>query len=961
MIGNLKFYSEFSLEYGSIKIKELLKYCKKNNYSYLCITDRFNISGSYQFFKNLSNNNVKPLLGCELYVKINFNKIKTLGNITVIAKNLKGYKEICKIISTKEVQLKKIINIKKVLKFKNIYILSGGYGGIYTNLNKKFCFLLTKILKKINKNFFIEIQRFNKKSFIESKFLISVSKKTKVNLVATHPIRYLRKNDYFSHFYKYCILKKIFLNNKKRYKNNFFISSKKIINNFKDITISLKNSFLISKKCSFDFNKKNNNFFLKKKYKKNFFLLLKKKLKKIIYNFKKKKKKIYKKRLLYEYKIIKEKKFIDYFIIVSDFVKWAKINDIQVGPGRGSCSSSLVSYLLRITEVDPIKNDLIFERFLNKKKNSLPDFDIDFCKKKRKYVIDYIKKKYSIKKVANLVTFGRFSLKNSIKDSGRILGYNFSYLNKLSNKINFKKKYKSFKEILFDLDIKKKYKNDKKFIKILKISLKIDGYLRNIGVHSGGIIITNKYYYNYFPVYYLKKEKTIVSQFNKYDIEDMGFLKFDILGLNTLTILKNILNDLKIKFSFLKLNLKDNKTFNLIKKGNTTGVFQLESKSLKYYLKIIKPNNFFEVVNIISLYRPGPMYLIKDYCRNKYKKNNLKETRGIIIFQEQLIKIIEKNFNINTNEADIFRTALSKGNNKEILKIKKKIKNKYKKNKIVLKNKLKIFKYVKKFSGYCFNKAHAVSYSILTFSMAFLKANFKESFFISNFNFSFNNKKKLKNLYIDCIKNNIFFYPPDINYSKKYFYKYCIFNKTKIISGFLFIKGIGINAIKEIIKKRKKGYFMSFSNFLYRVKKNIINSRIIKNLIYSGCFDNFNKRSELIIQLKDYFSNNINQIKINEKKKKIKINIFIKEKKNIYFYFSDFKRNLKIKKNRKEKNIFIGILKKIKTGKKVENNYFKIIFLNNNEKIKNKIIFFSFIKILSYKSKIFLKKIYFLK
>ncbi|MGX7577276.1 DNA polymerase III subunit alpha [Candidatus Vidania fulgoroideorum] len=928
----IKIYSEFSLQNGSVKIKKIKKICIKKKYKYCLLNDIFNISGAYRFYNSLKSKQIKPILGCEILCKIK----NVFGNITIICKNYLGYKEICKLISKKTVYKKKYLSLNSILKLKNIYILSGGLNGIYTSIikNTKLCNKLTKLLNK-NNNFYIEIQRFNKKSFTESNILINLSKQTNVPIVYTHPVRYLKKKDIQLHLYKYCILTKIFLVKKnniiKKFKNNYFLSKKHIDKKFSDIKKLSKNNYII-KNCNFNF-KKAQNFCFKKKS--NIFIKLKKKLNKITRFFKKKQKKTYKKRLIKEFKVIKKKKFLDFFLIVKDFVTWAKQKKIQVGPGRGSCSSSLVSYLLNITEIDPIRHNLIFERFLNKKKKSLPDFDIDFCKVDRKKVLKYVKAKYK-KRIFNLVTFGKFSFKNSIKDSGRILGYSFGYLNKISKDISFNKK-KKLKDILRDKKIKQKYHNDNRFVKIIKISLNLDGYLRNIGTHAGGVVITKKKFYNYFPIYYVNKLK--ITQFDKYDIETMGFLKFDFLGLNTLTIMKDITKKINIKFSFLKLNFSDKKTFNLLKTGNTTGVFQLENNNLKRYLKILKPASFNDLVNIISLYRPGPMDLIKTYCENKKLKKTsinkiLKETRGVIIFQEQLIKIIKTKFNLNLNDSDIFRTILSKGNKKQINKFKKKIiKNNNKKNK-------KLFNYIKKYSGYSFNKAHAVSYSTLTFAMCWLKANYINFFFISNFKFSFNNKKKIKNLYLDCIKNNIIFYPPDINNSEIYFKTYNILGSSRFIKGFLFINGVGKNAVKQILTERKNGIFLNFIDFLFRIKKRIVNSRVVKNLIYSGCFDNIEKnRFNLIDKLNSYnkkkIKNNkqINLFKNNFKIKKF--NIFLKEKKTIYYFYSDIKRFTVFKKT--SKNFFIGIYKKKFKFIIVENSFInKKFFFINNVKNKNK-------------------------
>ncbi|WP_458659155.1 DNA polymerase III subunit alpha [Candidatus Vidania fulgoroideorum] len=936
MFGNLKFYSEYSLEYGSFKIIDFFKLCKKKKYDFACLTDVFNLSGSLEFIELAKKNKIKPIIGCEVFIENKISSIIFSGKVTLIAKNELGFKKICKIISYK----KRKIKFHDIID-NNLIILSGGYNGLYTNIlkNRNSINIITKIIKKnLNNNFYIEIQRFNKNSYRESLKLIKISRKFNIPLVATHPIRFLKKSDFKLFKYKYCIIKKEYLVKKKLkiYKNNYFLSKKKFINKFNDILSSIKNSENIANQCFFEFDKKRKRLFINDK--KNF-------SKYVLSEFKKKKftNSIYKKRIYYEIKIIKKMGFIEYFLIVSDFIKWAKKKDIQIGPGRGSSASSLVSFVLGITSVDPLKYNLFFERFLNKKKNSLPDFDIDVCKKNRYKLIDYIKKKYGNKKVFNIVTFGKFSFKNSIKDSGRILGYNFSYLNKISNSIYFEKKYNNLSDIINkNLFLKKYYIKDKKFKKILKISLKLDGFIRNIGVHAGGIIITNKIFYNFFPIYYLKKEKKFICQFNKNNIENLGFIKFDILGLNTLTILKDMTKRININFTYETLDLKNKITFDLIKKGNTTGVFQLENYNLKKYLRIIKPYDFKEIVNIISLYRPGPICMINEYCENKISfnfnkktKEILKSTRGFLIFQEQLLELMTKNFGLNLNEADIFRTYLSKNNKKKIKIIKKRILNI--KNKRKIKKLILIFNYLKKFSGYSFNKAHAVSYSFLTYSMAWFKAHYKSVFYLSNFNFCYNNRKKLKKLYSDSIINKIFFKNPDINISDKYF----IFFENYIISGLLFIKGIGKKAINSITSVRSKKKFISFMDFYFRVDKSIVNKRIIKNLIISGCFDSICKnRSKLLFELEFFNKNNFyysnifnNQLTVVKKKIKYKlnnINVYKNEKLLLGYFFSNIfkkynKKILILRKNlNKQIKSFYGMY-----FKKQKINNFYIIKLEN--------------------------------
>ncbi|XAO72596.1 MAG: DNA polymerase III subunit alpha [Candidatus Vidania fulgoroideorum] len=970
---NLKFYSEFSLTKGIIKSKKLIKLSKKL-FKSLCLMDHNTISGAIDFFENSKKYKIKPILGCEIKTKNKFLNRKITGNLSIIVKNKNGYKQLCKLIKKKEK------NLKKIIKNKDIIILSGGFNGIYTKIinNYKLIYYLTKKIKQKNKNFYIEIQRFNKNSIKETKKLIKLSKETNTKLVATHPIRFIKKKDFEIFKARNCILEKKNIYEKtymKKYKNNFLINFKK---NFKDIKESITNANKIANKCKFKFNKKiKTNIFNKKKREK-----FKKELKIIFKKFNKnkikKKKKIlkYKKRFKKELKIINDMNYIDYFIIVKELTKWANKNNILYGPGRGSCASSLISYILKITKIDPIKYKLYFERFLNINKKSMPDFDIDFCKKKRKQIIKHLKKKYGNSKVTKIITFGKFSIRNSIKDSGRIIGINYKYVNKISEKINKiiknknNKKITNIKEIIKIKTFKKKYIKNKNFRKLINIAIKIDGYIRNYGIHAGGIIITKKKYINYFPSIKIKKEN--VSQFNKISSEKLGFIKIDILGLNTLTVISDILKKSKANINFNKINTKNKKVFELIRKGNNICIFQLENDNLNYYIKKIKPNCFNDIINIISLYRPGPINLINEYCKNNYENkflnkksiNILKETRGIIIFQEQLIKLLKINTKYNINEADLLRTKLLKNNKKEINKIKKEF---YKKCKNKTKYKKELFNIIKEFSGYSFNKAHAVSYAYITFIMAWLKSYFKCKFFISNLNFFYRNRKKLENIYSNCFNNKIYISKPNINKNKTNF-EYI--NKKKIEFGMISIKSIGKKAIKHIIKIRKRKRFENLIDFCKRTKRKIINKKNIIILIYCGFFEkiegcrkNTIKKFKKIVKnefiTKKEFKNQktfkyINILKKEEKNKENTIKNIKIEKKYLGFIIKNMK-NLKIKKNFKNKGIQIGFKKFNKKyyKLKIEKEYIKKQFyLINKKKIikKKELLLFNY-KNKKYKNK----------
>ncbi|WDI79408.1 PHP domain-containing protein [Candidatus Vidania fulgoroideae] len=869
MFCNLKFYSEYSLDSGILKIKEILENLKADKQKCICITDKNNISSSIKSNELSKKYNIKNIIGTEIYIYDKKNSI--FGNITILVKNEKGYNNICNIInkSWENFSLfeKKFVNLKFIQKNQEgLIFFSGGeksfskgifFENDFSKLYKR-CKTIFKFIKK--KNFLIEIQRFNKGTIIESEKLINISYKKKIPLIATNPNFFFNKKERFAYETKICIKKKIKYKNinRNKYKYHKFLTKKKASRIFKDVPSALINTTSIEKKCSFNYEKKNR---YPKFYKKNSYKILKKKLSKI--SKKKKLNKKYLKTLKHEINIIKKTKFSNFFLIVKDIVCWAKKKNIQVGPGRGSSASSLVAYLLKITDVDPVKNGLLFERFLNKNKNCLPDFDIDFSPKYRNLVIKYIKKKYGKNNVINIVTFGKFALKNSFRDSGRI--FNLKY-NEIERKI---KEKGVIKEVFYSA------------------AKNIENRIRNIGIHAGGIIIYNNKI-NKLPFFLINKKKgnfIKTSQFDKCDIENLGFLKLDILGLKTLSIIENIKKKSKFNKNFSDLNFKDKETFKLICKGKTNGIFQLESYGIKKLLLNIKPKKFNDLVSILALYRPGPMYLIDKFCirkKNKYNKYISKEikdiigeTYGIIIFQEQIIKIISECYNIKIDKAEEIRKFIYKNvNKKEEIKnlFLNKIKEKY------IKNEKEIFDMIVKFSGYGFNKAHAVSYAIITYYMAFLKKNFFENFIVSNINCFISDNKKTDQFIKEAKKKKIYFLKPDLNKSGFKFKR----KNNKILFGFGGIKNLGKKASIYIIKERKKRKFKDFYDFFFRMNKSIVNKRNVESLIFSNVFTNkLEKKVNYLEFLKKKIPNNIYQLRIfdNFIKKKVLITL----KKKIFF------------------------------------------------------------------------------
>ncbi|WP_259288903.1 DNA polymerase III subunit alpha [Candidatus Nasuia deltocephalinicola] len=968
---HFRLHTECSIYKSIVRIEDILKKVKSDKQECICITDTNNLFNVPRFYNECLKRSIKPIIGCDL--KLKYKKKKY--NIALILKNNFGYINICKLISKSLIYNRGFLNynfLRGILKKHLFLIFNLNYKKINKYNNFKF---IKNDIKNISKNFknhfYLEIQK-NKKNY---KKILNISNSLKLPILATNPIYFSEKKDFLAYKAKICIFNK---KKKKIFKNSFFKTSKKINKVFYKLPNSIKNVYELQKKCNFimNFNKikipifniktkiNNNSYFLK---------LLIKKLKNFLKINNMKNNKIYKSRLINEIKTIMNMNLIDYFLIVNDFIFWSKKKKFQVGPGRGSCAGSLVSFLLDITELDPLKYNLLFERFLNSERQNIPDFDIDFCQFEREKVIEYIKIKYGIDSVCQIITFNKMALKNSIKDIGKFLKFNYYFINEINKiiensyiKINTLEMFKSNK---FLSNI---YNSNNKIKKLINLSIKLEGLTKNFGTHSGGVVISSNSIFYHMPIFI--QNNIIVSQYFKDDIEKIGILKFDFLGLSTLSIIKNCLKKIKKKIILKKINLNDKKCFKYLKEANTVGVFQLESNGIRNFLKKIKPDNFENIIALISLYRPGPIKLINDFYLRKIKKkkiiyidkkleNILKETHGIIVYQEQIIQIVKDVANYTLNEADLFRIMISKKkidemkNQKEIF-IKKSIKNGFDSNKANL-----IFNIIKEFANYGFNKSHAAAYALLSYYTLWLKSYYIEYFMASNMSFFFKDLSKLNLIINDSIKNNIKILPLNINKSDKNFINLKNQFYKKIRLGFKCLIGLGENIINHIIIIRNKKKFKSFFDFYKRVDKRLVNYKSMEALISVGSFDSLNyNRANLIKKL-------IILYKINFKKNEKIINL-----KNIYFkknYFWKFKKKILEEKlifgffiinnmyniyKKKflnfmifNENIIKGIILNIK--EKFMSNFFNIYIINEKNKILeikiNKKIFIKNINIIN--------------
>ncbi|WP_343192765.1 DNA polymerase III subunit alpha [Buchnera aphidicola (Taiwanaphis decaspermi)] len=879
---HLRVHTEYSLLDGLSKPKDFVKQSVYLDMPAIAITDFFNLYGVIKFYRYAYHYGIKPVIGVDF--KILCKKNKDFNNITILASNNHGYQNLIKLISLANKYKKNnhiFITRELLIKYKTGLILISG--GLESDIGKcilrKDHIILNDYIYFYNKhfynNYYLEIIRTEKdQEEFYLKNIINISRKNNIPIVATNQVCFLEEKDFNAHLIRVSIQKGIPLSSfdKKLYsKKQFLRSEKEMCELFSDIPESLYNSVEISKRCNVTIN--SNKYFLpifptKNISAKNILILkshkgLKKRLNEIYKNKKdiKKKQKRYFDRLNLELKIINKMKFPGYFLIVMEFIQWAKKNNIPVGPGRGSGAGSLVAYSLNITEVNPLFFNLLFERFLNPERTSLPDFDIDFCMEKRDQVINYVIKKYGEKFVSQIITFGTMTAKAVIRDVGRCLGYTYGFINKISQLIPNDQGIKLKKILYYEKNLLSLYKNNKDINFLINMSLQLEGVIRNIGKHAGGLVISPHKITNFLPLYYDDVKGKYLTQFDKNDIEYIGLLKFDFLGLKTLTIINNTVKMINKNYKTNNINinnipLNDEKSFKILQECKTTAVFQLESYGMKCLIKRLQPDCFEDIISLVALFRPGPLQsgMVDNFIfrkrglepiyypdikwQHRLLKPILKSTYGIILYQEQVMQIAQVLSGYTPGSADLLRRAMSKKDLKEMKKHYSIFQKGAKKNNIDSKLSSKIFELLEKFAGYGFNKSHSAAYALVSYQTLWLKTHYPAEFMSSVMNSEMDNINRIVFLIDECKKIGIKILKPDINYSK---YKFYVNKKNEIVYGLGSIKGLGSKIIKKIIITRKKyGFFYNIFDLCYRIYKKKTHRNFLEKLIFSGCCDSFN-------------------------------------------------------------------------------------------------------------------------
>ncbi len=875
---NFKIHTQYSICEGAIKIQDLAEYCKENKISAVGLSDSFNLCGALEFSESIGKAGTQPIIGTQ----INFKYSDTIGKIPIFAQTELGYSSLVKLSSKSylESQGKEVphLSIDELLKNnKDIIVMSGGIDSLFSNLVIKNKIteaenLAISLKKSFSNSFYFEIQRHNEdeEKRLENIFL-NLSEKINIPLIASQEVFYINKDMHEAHDALLCIGEKTYVDekNRKKYTNQHYIkTSDEIKKLYEDIPEALENNYNFPYRFSYKLKKSDpvlpslkisNN----RSENEELSLLSKTGLKNRLEKFVLKKndmknikeiEKNYNKRLSHELSIISKMNYSGYFLIVSDYIKWAKKNNIPVGPGRGSGAGSLVAYCLDITDLDPLEFGLIFERFLNPDRISMPDFDIDFCEEKRDLVFEYLKSKYK-NGVAHIITFGKLKARMALRDIGRVLGLPYGHVDRICKMIPFdpSRPLSLQESISREPRFKEEEKNNPKVKKLIELSLKLEGLNRNLATHAAGVVIAGEKLSEEVPLYKDNTSELLLpsTQFDMHSSENAGLVKFDILGLNTLTLIHKTIQILKnknIELDITKISLDDKKIFEMLSTGETTGLFQLESSGVRSALKQMKPNKFEDIIALVALYRPGPMNNIPIYneCKNGLRKPDyihkslekiLKPTYGIIIYQEQVMQIAQTLAGFTAGEADILRKAMGKKKRKELEKQEEKFIKGSAKNGIGKDIAAFIFQKIKPFAEYGFNKSHAAAYALIAYQTAYLKNYYPEDFIAATMSTELSNTDKLREFVEELKRLNISIIRPDINKCFADFKS----AKKKIYYALSGIKSVGREAMSNlIIEREKNGPFKSLDDFIKRASPKDINKLQLEGLVKAGAFDTLN-------------------------------------------------------------------------------------------------------------------------
>lgn len=885
---HLHVHTQYSLLDGCCLLKRLVKKAKEYKFPALAMTDHGNLFGAVEFYNLCSAYGIKPIIGAECYLAPESRFIKESKkkqgqenqyHILLLARNEQGYKNLVKLVSLGYLEgfyYKPRIDKELLNQYgEGLIGLSACLKGeiascILRGKNSEALKLADEYLNIFGKgNFYLELMDTGMPEQRKvNRELLRISRELNIPVVATNDVHYINREESFAHENLLCIQTQDTLSSPGHMKFNtdqfYFRPAEEMKSVFKEVPQAIKNTIEIAKKCelNFDFSTfhlprfplpsgENAKSYLER--------LCEKKLSERYAEITP----AIKKRFDGELKIIKQMGFASYFLIVWDLVNYAKKNNIPVGPGRGSAAGSLISYVLGITDIDPLKYNLIFERFLNPQRVTMPDIDIDFCYEKRSLILDYVAEKYGRDNVAQIITFGTMQSKAVVRDVGRVMDFSYAEADSIAKLIPHELGMTLKKALTVNPQLKSVYEKDKRVKRLIDTAFHLEGLSRHASVHAAGVVISDKPLTEYVPLYKTPDDQ-IVTGFDMKSVEKIGLLKMDFLGLKTLTLIERAVKIIKRTrdkdINMENLRLGDKKTFQLLMKGNTDGVFQLESRGMKDLLKRLMPTKFEDLIAILALYRPGPIGsgMLEDFIQRKHGQKPvkylhpelesiLKETYGIIVFQEQVMSIATRLAGFSSSEADLLRRAMGKKISGVMEEQRKHFISGCKKRGISVDLAGRIFDLMEYFSGYGFNKSHSTAYALISYKTAFLKANFPVEFIAALLTSEKDNTDKVVRYINEAKRMKIDILPPHVNES---FADFTVLGRASIRFGLLGVKNMGASAVDKIIKERiKGGRYKDLLDFCSRLSPGGINKKTVESLIKCGAMDDFGKRAQLMAVL----------------------------------------------------------------------------------------------------------------
>ena len=900
LYSHLRVSSEYSISQGLLTVEQIVKNAVEKAVPSVALTDRANMFGLVKFFNKCESSGIKPISGCS--INVIFDDEDQSYELLCLAKTNKGHKNLMKIISNahnNKFYSAPIIKFNDLINLKDdIVVISGGKGShifeyIRRNNISDANNTIDKFTKHFKDDFVLEIQRTNRvdeDEYIKNIVPISINKG--IPIIATNDVLFSSKDDFEIHETKVCINTGKTLNDPNREKifseQQYFKSPTEMHQLFNESSVFIDNTNEISRKCNVSLKTKG--YFLPEypvPEEHNFDSYLSdlshKRLNVYLQNFSINDKEEYISRLDYELNQIKNMGFSSYFLIVYDFIQWSKNNDVPVGPGRGSGAGSLVAFALGITSLDPISHGLLFERFLNPERLSMPDFDVDFCMEKRDLVIDYVSKKYGSDAVSQIATFGTMAARAVVRDVARAMGKPYALGDRISKMIPFAPGMTLDKAKNEQPIFAQSIKNDSEVREIVNLSYKLEGIARNVGKHAGGVVIAPGSISDFCPVYVDRQSESVMTQYDKDDVEKIGLVKFDFLGLRTLTVIdraiKSINHD-KRDSELLDIDsipLNDEKVFQLLSSGKTMAVFQLESSGMRDLIKRLKPTKFEEITALLALYRPGPLNsgMHDEFVDRKHGispvtyphellEQVLDETYGVIVYQEQVMEAARVLAGFSLGQADILRRAMGKKKKEEMEEQREIFVQGCTKNNIKEKNAEQIFDLINQFAEYGFNKSHSAAYALISYQTAFLKTYYPEHFMASVLSSELGNTDKIYALIQECNRMGIKVLKPNIISSNKRF----IVNKDNEIEyGLGAIKGVADSFIKHVCEKRNILKFKDLWDFSKKIDIKLGGKKSLEALSQSGAFDSLSpSRSIAIASVQDMLKDGSNKNSISNLK-----------------------------------------------------------------------------------------------